>query len=125
MATHAYTTTTSIADDFASRPPPIDVSDLKLGQLLTLFIAFQSAQEGFEAIANQPRGNKVEEILQQEIERCGREMHNIAEQAGLRCPIAQFDRQAKGEILVRWNLECGGFTDLLVAAREHFGEARS
>lgn len=97
-----------------------DLAKLTFCQLLTLYDAHEAAAAAFIAIGNQPRSKGIFGLLETKADSCTAEMQRIAEHVLEREPGSQWDRETKGELLVRWNIACGGWTDLVAAVRENF-----
>ncbi|WP_133767912.1 hypothetical protein [Enterovirga rhinocerotis] len=98
-----------------------DLVRLTIPQLLALYDAHAAAMEGYRAVQAQPRAEgKAYAIIDALGDRCTGEMQRIADHVVTRSPADRTEREAKGELLVQWNLACGGWRDLVAAVRENF-----
>lgn len=82
--------------------------------LANLFEAYHSAHDAFTATYNKlrPTPGQGQDELHNEIERCDAMMEAMAAEIANRQPDNREDQRERGEILIRWGLMTGDWTDI-------------
>jgi len=98
-----------------------DFAALTIRQLLALYDAHAAAADAYLSILAQPRAEgAVYGLIEGFFDACNDHKQAIARHVEGRSPASPAEREAKGEILVQWNLACGGWRDLVAVVRENF-----
>ena len=98
-----------------------DLSKFTIRQLLALYDAHAAAADAYLSILAQPRAEgAVYGLIKELLDTSNDHRQAIARHAEGRSPASRAEREAKGELLVQWNLACGGWTDLVAVVRENF-----
>lgn len=98
-----------------------DLALLSFDELAKIYEAHGAAQEAALAVTMQPCVTaRARDIIDALIDRSLNEMQRIAAHVAGRPANGVDERWAKGEILVRWKVTCGGWSDLVAVVRENF-----
>ena len=98
-----------------------DFAALSIRQLLVLYDAHAAAADAYLSILAQPRAEgAVYGLIEELLDASNDHRQAIARHTEGRSPASPAEREAKGELLVKWNLACGGWTDLVAVVRENF-----